>query len=37
MFGLDLKPNFKFMDRMVDETPTTCLLIRDSWLRIILA
>ncbi|MCU4176267.1 hypothetical protein [Carboxylicivirga sp. N1Y90] len=37
IFGLDAKPNFVFMDKMVDETKTTCLFIRDSGLENIFA
>ena len=37
IFGLDPKPNVEFMDRMVDETHTTCLFIRDSGLENIFA
>lgn len=37
IFGLDPHPNFDFMDRMVDETKTTCLFIRDSGLENIFA
>ena len=37
IFGLDPHPNFDFMDRMVDETQTTCLFIRDSGLENIFA
>ncbi|MDB4334914.1 amino acid permease [bacterium] len=37
IFGLDPNPNFAFMDRMVDETQTTCLFIRDSGLENIFA
>lgn len=37
IFGLDPHPNFDFMDRMVDETKTTCLFIRDSGIENIFA
>ncbi len=37
IFGLDPHPNFVFMDKMVDETQTTCLFIRDSGLENIFA
>ena len=37
IFGLDPKPNVEFMDRMVNETHTTCLFIRDSGLENIFA
>jgi hypothetical protein len=37
IFGLVPKPNFEFMDKMVDETQTTCLFIRDSGLENIFA
>jgi hypothetical protein len=37
IFGLVPKPNFEFMDRMVDDTQTTCLFIRDSGLENIFA
>ncbi len=30
IFGLEPNPNYSFMDKMVDETQTTCLFIRDS-------
>lgn len=37
IFGLDPHPNFDFIDRMVDETKSTCLFIRDSGLENIFA
>ncbi len=37
IFGLVPNPDFKFMERMVSETQTTCLFIRDSGLENILA
>jgi hypothetical protein len=37
IFGLAPEPDFKFMEKMVDETRTTCLFIRDSGLENILA
>ncbi|MDA3930468.1 MAG: hypothetical protein PF541_16080 [Prolixibacteraceae bacterium] len=37
IFGLEANPNFGFMDRMVAETQTTCLFIRDSGLENIFA
>ncbi|MBK3517016.1 amino acid permease [Carboxylicivirga marina] len=37
IFGLEPHPNFKFMDKMVEETHTTCLFIRDSGLENIFA
>ena len=37
IFGLDPHPNFEFMDKMVDETETTCLFIRDSGIENIFA
>ncbi|MCG8702400.1 MAG: amino acid permease [Bacteroidales bacterium] len=37
IFGLEPNPNFKFMDRLVDNTQTTCLFIRDSGLENIFA
>ncbi|NQU86515.1 MAG: amino acid permease [Mariniphaga sp.] len=37
IFGLVPNPNFEFMERMVDETQTTCLFIRDSGLENIFA
>ncbi|TRX66322.1 amino acid permease [Carboxylicivirga sp. M1479] len=37
IFGLDTHPNLQFMDKMVDETQTTCLFIRDSGLENIFA
>jgi hypothetical protein len=37
IFGLVPDPDFDFIERMVDETHTTCLFIRDSGLENILA
>ncbi|MDA3853660.1 MAG: amino acid permease [Bacteroidales bacterium] len=37
IFGLEPHPNVDFIDRMVDETQTTCLFIRDSGLENIFA
>lgn len=37
IFGLVPNPNFEFMDKMVEETQTTCLFIRDSGLENIFA
>lgn len=37
IFGLDPNPDFEFMKKMVDETQTTCLFIRDSGLENIFA
>jgi solute carrier family 12 sodium/potassium/chloride transporter 2 len=37
IFGLVPEPNFEFMEKMVDETQTTCLFIRDSGLENIFA
>jgi len=37
IFGLAPEPDFRFMERMVSETHTTCLFIRDSGLENILA
>ena len=37
IFGLVPNPDFKFMEKMVEETQTTCLFIRDSGLENILA
>ena len=37
IFGLVPKPDFKFMEKMVDSTQTTCLFIRDSGMENILA
>ena len=37
IFGLEKNPNFNFMNKMVDETQTTCLFIRDSGLENIFA
>ncbi len=37
IFGLVPNPNFVFMEKMVDETQTTCLFIRDSGLENIFA
>jgi solute carrier family 12 (sodium/potassium/chloride transporter), member 2 len=37
IFGLVPNPDFKFMEKMVDETQTTCLFIRDSGLENIFA
>lgn len=37
IFGLEPHPNLSFMDKMVDDTRTTCLFIRDSGLENIFA
>ena len=37
IFGLVPNPDFEFMKKMVDETQTTCLFIRDSGLENIFA
>jgi amino acid transporter len=37
IFGLVPKPDFEFMEKMVDSTQTTCLFIRDSGMENILA
>jgi len=37
IFGLVPEPDFKFMEKMVDNTQTTCLFIRDSGMENILA
>ena len=37
IFGLVPEPDFNFMQRMVDDTQTTCLFIRDSGMENILA
>lgn len=37
IFGLALDPDFEFMQKMVDNTQTTCLFITDSGMENILA
>lgn len=37
IFGLETKPNFEFIDIMVEETRTTCLFICNSGLKNIFA
>ena len=37
IFGLEPNPNFTFMEKMVTQTQSTCLFIRDSGLENILA
>ena len=37
IFGLDTEPQFGFMEKMVNNTDTTCLFVRDSGLENILA
>ena len=37
IFGLVPEPDFRFMEKMVDSTQTTCLFIRDSGMENILA